>query len=526
VTPAPTPLRVLNLEDSVNDAELLQIQLRRAGFDATTTRVDTAEGFMAALESGGWDLVIADHSMPSFDAPAALKILKDKRLDLPFIVMSGAISAELAINLMQSGAHDFVSKNEPARLAPVIRRELREATNRRARHKAEEDRAATLVELEVANRAKDEFLAMLGHELRNPLAPIVTALQLMKLRGDGVLRREREVIERQVQHLLRLVDDLFDVAKIARGKIELKRRPLELAAAVAQAIEMASPLLEQREHRFTVDVPSRGLMVDADQARLAQVLSNLLTNAARYTLPKGDISLSARVEGGEVVVRVKDSGIGIDADMLPKIFEVFVQGSRAIDRSEGGLGIGLALVRNLVALHGGSVSAYSGGRDAGSEFVVRLPSAPAAVAEPLHDAIATPLAHADRNGSCVLLVDDNHDALELLSEAVRIQGYDVRTASDGPTALAALDHFTPNVVVLDIGLPVMDGYEVARLIRARPEHRATTLIALTGYGQSEDRARARDAGFDVHLVKPIQLAQLVAAIDRARSARSGSAATS
>lgn len=509
-----TPLRLLHVEDSSDDAELLNIQLRRAGFDVTSKRVETAEEFEAALAGQTWDIVIADHSLPTFDSPHALQVLKNQALDLPFVVMSGAMTAATAVELMQAGAHDFISKDEPARLEPVIRRELREAANRRARRQAEVERENMMTQLEAANRAKDEFLAMLGHELRNPLAPIVTALQLMKLRSDGAPSRERDIIERQVQHLLRLVDDLLDVAKIARGKVELKRRTIELAVVVARGVEIASPLLEQRAHNFSVKVPPRGILVEADEARLAQVVSNLLTNAARYTPPGGDISLTAVVEGSDLVLRVKDSGMGIDADTLPKIFDVFVQGTRAIDRREGGLGIGLALVRNLVALHGGTVSAHSEGRDRGSEFIVRLPVAPATDAEP---AFLQPPPRAPvqaRNGcNQVLIVDDNQDAVEMLAEAVRMEGYEVRVAHDGPTALALLERFTPTVVILDIGLPVMDGYEVARQIRARPEHQTTKIVALTGYGQTSDRERSEQAGFDLHLVKPVELSQLLIAMD-------------
>jgi signal transduction histidine kinase len=510
-----TPLRVLHVEDSANDAELLQIQLRRAGFDVTGDRVETADAFAAALEAGSWDLIIADHTLPSFGAPEALKMLNQKGIDLPFVVISGTIATAKAVELMQVGAHDFVSKEETSRLEPVIRRELREAANRRARREAELAREQMVAELEAANRAKDEFLAMLGHELRNPLAPIVTALQLMKLRSDGKPSRERDVIERQVQHLVRLVDDLLDVSKIARGKVELKRRPVELAAVVAKAVEIASPLLEDRQHNFSVEVPTRGLLIDADESRLAQVISNLLTNAARYTPPGGNISLKAGVEGSEVYFRVKDSGVGIDPAMQSKIFDLFVQGARAIDRREGGLGIGLALVRNLVTLHGGTVTVHSKGRDTGSEFVVRLPAAMVETAEAPAELnpSASVVPQPGKRGIRVLLVDDNYDAVEIMAEAMRMHGYEVEIAHDGPAALLLVERLKPAIVVLDIGLPVMDGYEVARQIRGRPEQRTTRLLALTGYGQPSDRTRAREAGFDQHLVKPVDIAQLLSAME-------------
>ncbi|HEY2031815.1 MAG TPA: ATP-binding protein [Myxococcales bacterium] len=358
-----------------------------------------------------------------------------------------------------------------------------------------------------SDRRKDEFLAMLGHELRNPLAPIVTALKLMELRGDSTGRREREVIERQVGHLSRLVDDLLDVARIAQGKIELSKRPVELAEVAAKAVEMASPLFEMKAHRLELNLP-RGLFVDGDAVRLSQVIGNLLTNAARYTPDGGHVRLSAARDGDEVVVRVRDDGIGIAADFLPRIFDLFAQGPRSIDRSEGGLGLGLALVQNLVALHGGTVSAKSEGLGRGSEFEVRLRGLreTARVASPREDSVA-----AARRGRKVLVVDDNVDAAEMLAEALQMVGHDVAVAHDGPQALAVQERFHAEIGVLDLGLPVMDGYELAARLRKMTAAPAQ-LIALTGYGQDEDRRRTAMAGFDAHLVKPIDLDRLTALI--------------
>jgi signal transduction histidine kinase len=358
-------------------------------------------------------------------------------------------------------------------------------------------------EAELANRAKDEFLAMLGHELRNPLAPMRTALQLMRLRGGDALERERTVIERQTQHLVRLVDDLLDVSRIARGKIDLRREHIDVADAVAKAIEMASPLLEERQHDLTIDVP-RGLELDADPARLAQVIANLLTNAAKYTESGGRVSISATGEPGWVVISVRDSGIGISADMLPRVFEMFAQERQALDRTQGGLGLGLTIVRNLVQLHGGTVDARSQGRGKGSEFVVKLPAVNvAAVATSAAPAPGT-ISRAVASGARILIVDDNVDAAEMFSDFVQSLGYDVRTVHDGPAALRMVEEFAPTVALLDIGLPVMDGYELAaRLPAAAPTH--VKLIAVTGYGQEADRDRARAAGFHAHLVKPVDL---------------------
>jgi signal transduction histidine kinase/DNA-binding response OmpR family regulator len=364
---------------------------------------------------------------------------------------------------------------------------------------------------EDANRAKDEFLAMLGHELRNPLAPILTALQLLRLRGVDAGERERTIIERQVRHLVGLVDDLLDISRITRGKVRLKRVPMQLSDAVAKGIELASPLLEQHQHTLEVSVPARGLPVLADPDRLAQVISNLLTNSAKYTTAGGQIRVSAAIEGAEVVLRVADSGIGIDPAMLPRIFDLFTQDRQAIDRAQGGLGLGLSIVRSLVTLHGGTVAATSEGRGHGSEFVVRLPRAAADVgSEPLPVKDGAP--PVGPSGVRVLIVDDNVDAALLLGEALTQCGHEIRIAGDGLQALHIASSFRPHVALLDIGLPVMDGFEVARQIRESPELAAIRLVAVTGYGQVHDRERTLGAGFDVHLVKPVDLQQVSALI--------------
>ena len=359
---------------------------------------------------------------------------------------------------------------------------------------------------EAASRAKDQFLAMLGHELRNPLAPITTALELMTLRPPPHTR-ERDVIERQVSHLARLVDDLLDVSRITRGKIELARHRVSLASVVTRAVELASPLLEQRSHALSVSVPE-DLAVDGDSTRLAQVFANLLTNAARYTPSRGYIDVTARRDDGELVLRVRDNGIGIAPDALTSIFEIFVQGPQTIARTEGGLGLGLAIVRSLVQMHGGTVTAHSEGLGKGAMFEVRLPAAKPSSAE---IAAATPPATVQRPRLRVLVVDDNRDAAELLAELVAERGHVVRTAHDGPDALRVAAELRPQIALLDIGLPVMDGYELAG--RLRELLGPVRLIAVTGYGQASDRERARAAGFDVHLAKPVAVEKLYKALD-------------
>jgi CheY-like chemotaxis protein len=357
---------------------------------------------------------------------------------------------------------------------------------------------------EVANRAKDEFLAMLGHELRNPLSPILVALELMRIKGMPGVEKEHAVIERQARHLVRLVDDLLDVARITQGKIVLKREPLELGGLVARALETASSLLEERSHRLHVDVPATGLAIDADAVRFTQVLSNLLTNAAKYTNRAGLITVSACADGHEAVLRVSDNGIGISAEMLPRLFDKFTQEHQALDRSRGGLGLGLAIVRSLVALHHGTVRAISAGQGQGSTFEMRMPLS----AIPAADAAPAVAPRAASGGKRIMLVDDNVDVLESLRALLELDGHDVYALPDPASALKLADTIRPDVAILDIGLPGMDGYELAAELRRHSGLAGTRMIALTGYGQPSDRQRTTAAGFSGHLVKPVNAGQL------------------
>jgi signal transduction histidine kinase/ActR/RegA family two-component response regulator len=379
----------------------------------------------------------------------------------------------------------------------------------RARRRAESLRE----EAEAGNRAKDEFLALLGHELRNPLSPILTALELMKLQAPEALRDEREMIERQVEHVVRLVDDLLDVSRITRGMVSLERKRVDLAKVVARAIELASPLIEQHAHRLSIDLHP-GLIVDGDALRLSQVFANLLTNAAKYTPRAGTITIAGRAEGNRVRLSVRDTGVGISASMLPRVFDLFIQERQALDRSEGGLGLGLAIVRSLVELHGGAVEAHSEGLGLGSEFRVFLPLS-GVVEEPAPKNRQSAEGERPR-GVRVLIVDDNQDAADMLGKALSLWGQIVRVAHDGPSALKIVETFKPNLALLDIGLPAMDGYELARRLRAMPALAATRLVAVTGYGEARDRLAAEQAGFDEHVVKPVTLAALRQVLSRVR----------
>ena len=367
------------------------------------------------------------------------------------------------------------------------------------------ERARAEGALKEADRHKDEFLAVLAHELRNPLAPIRNAVEIMRRSAlsDPQLAWSRDVIERQVKHLTRLVDDLLDVSRITRGNINLSREAVSVTTIVARAIETIAPLIAEQRHELTVEVGEEALEVEGDLTRLTQVLGNLLNNAAKYTDPGGNISVSALRVSTDVEIRVRDNGIGIPPELLPRLFQLFTQVDGAAHRAQGGLGIGLALVRQLIQMHGGSVTAYSQGPGHGSEFLIRLPLRVRAYRDSATASANMPPAVSERRGHRILLADDNRDALDSLATLLQCDGHEVHTAADGAEALEVAAACHPDVVLLDIGMPKLDGYEVARRIRAEPWGKSAVLIALTGWGQDEDRRRSREVGFDSHLVKPL-----------------------
>jgi signal transduction histidine kinase len=363
--------------------------------------------------------------------------------------------------------------------------------------------------LREADRHKDEFLATLAHELRNPLAPIRNAVELLRRAGGdaAVTEQARGIMGRQLDQMVRLIDDLFDVTRISQGKVQLRKGRVELAAAVRNALESVQPLLQAKGHELAVTLPPEAVYLDADSTRLAQVLSNLLNNAAKYTEEGGRIWLTAERQGNQVVVAVRDTGIGIAAEHVPRLFQMFSQVVPALERSQGGLGIGLSLVRGLVELHGGTVEARSGGIGKGSEFLVRLP----VVDVPASHGSQGPAADTKGAGGRprrILAVDDNRDAADSLALMLQMMGHETHTAYDGLEAVQAAATFRPELVLLDIGLPNMNGYDVARQIRQQPWGNGLALIALTGWGQEEDKRRAFEAGFDHHLTKPVEAAAL------------------
>lgn len=386
---------------------------------------------------------------------------------------------------------------------------LRDITERQQKEQA----------LREADRQKDEFLAMLAHELRNPLAPISTAAELLRVAqlGEEQVKHSSEVIARQAQHMVQLIDDLLDVSRVTRGLIHIEKSRLELLPLLSDAIEQVRGLVEQRGHRLHLDLPPRPLHVQGNHTRLVQVFTNLLANA-RYTPDGGDISLTVAAVGAQADISISDNGVGIPADLLPHVFDLFVQGARRPDRTEGGLGLGLALVKKLVELHGGSVRGESEGTGRGSTFTVRLPLAQGMPAPTRTERRADGTA-AESNMPCVMIVDDNLDAAQMLAMLLESHGYTVLTATSASAALDLAVLVRPGALLLDIGLPDMDGYELAREIRRRPQLSEAVLIAVTGYGRPEDIARAKDAGFDHHLLKPVSIPALLSLLESVHGKR-------
>ena len=466
-------------------------------------RVDLGAPQLRALNAPGFDLPAhwrAAGATPPLASAAVVPLLNgDRVLGAALVASRSGASAPIDWRVLHELGARAAAALENAQLYESLQTEIVE-------------RRAAEAGLQESSRRKDEFLAMLSHELRNPLAPISTAVEVMRRLGpqDAKFSAASEITLRQLRHMTRLVDELLDVARISRGKIVLTREKVDLNAVISHCVETAQPIVDGREQRLHVVPFAAPVWTLGDFARIAQIVSNVLHNASKYSPPGSSIELAAQLEESAAVIRVRDQGIGIDAQLLPHVFDLFRQGNRGLDRSQGGLGVGLTLARRLADLHGGSLDAHSDGVDRGSEFVLTLPTVDrGAVAEVVAPPVA-PTLHAECK---ILVVDDNRDAAESIATFFRMQGQTVQTVPDGLRALAAAADFVPDVVVLDIGLPLLDGYEVARRLRQLPSTRSALLLALTGYGQSQDRARAEAAGFDRHFVKPADPLALLAAID-------------
>ncbi len=496
--------RVLILAPTSKDGVHSQAVLQNAGINAVLC---TDVAMLAREISRGAGAVILAEEMISLGAELLVDVLgyQPTWSDLPILLVAqqGADSAMAQDAIETLGNVTLLER--PIRIAALVSA-VRSALRGRAR---QYQTRAHLLTLQNADRRKDEFLATLAHELRNPLAPIRNAAQILQLTGslDPAVRKVSELIERQVTQMVRLVDDLLEISRITRGKVELRRTLVELAAVVEAAVETSRPLIEAGRHEIEITFPAEPLYLDADATRLAQVFANLLNNSAKYTEPQGRISVAVLREDKEAVVIVRDSGIGIAPTLLPRVFDMFAQADPAHKRAQGGLGIGLTLVRSLVEMHGGTVDAVSDGLGKGSQFTVRLPLS-SAVAAKRTSAQAQAEVRQVRAPASVLVVDDNRDAAESLGMLLRIFGAEVAVVHDGRAALRAFDARQPVIVFLDLGMPDMDGYEVARQLRQKHGARPITLIALTGWGQDKDRVSTAAAGFDHHLIKPVDVATL------------------
>jgi PAS domain S-box-containing protein len=639
-------VKMLHLEDDPADARLIREQLRRSGLDTSITLVDNPEDFQAAVARGGFDLVLSDYHVPRISGREALQLMQAAHPQIPFILVTGALGDEKAVDLLRSGATDFVLKDRLARLASAIQRALsersakREHENTQARladaHRlsklaadaarigtwqldvasgrlecseeflnlvgvspaawsgtleglealmhpedlercrrvyAEAARDGHFMEMEFrirnvdneirwmhsrgdwspethampsmflgvmmditerkhmeealrgADRRKDEFLATLAHELRNPLAPIYNGLAILRKSTAQSAESEKihAILERQMNHIIRLVDDLLDISRFTLGKIELRLAPVELRTIVRSAVEMSQPMIDARRHQLDISIPPGSIVLHADSVRLTQVLSNLLNNAARYTEERGRIAIHSSVQDGRAVISVRDNGIGIPGPMLERVFDLFTQVDGAGQSGGVGLGIGLAMARLLVDLHGGEIEARSQGPDKGSEFIISLPVSAAAEVAAASGSAATN--NMELSGRRVLIVDDNCDSADSMGMLLQLAGAEVSIVYDGKAALGAVDDFRPDLVLLDLGMPGMDGYEVAQHIREDSRNRDLTLIALTGFGQEEDRRRSSAAGFNHHLTKPADFAvvrSLVASLAHKRAVAGGS----
>lgn len=506
--------RILVLAPLSNDGRLTVDFLNKAGLSALlcTNISDLCE----RIRSGCGGLLLAEEGLAHGGAKTLACVLQSQPSwsDMPMVMITGNTDVSVRRDVMAAlGPAGNVSVIErPVRPATLVSTFLFALASRRRQYQVRSllaERENMVATLHQADRRKDEFLAMLAHELRNPLASIANAAGLLKSSPDSECHTwAAGVIERQIHQLSHLIDDLLDVSRITTGKIRLRQEILDAALILDRTCECARPLLRQREHELICHYPHGSLWLKADPTRLEQILLNLLTNAAKYTPTGGRITLSAILEDSEIVIKVSDNGIGIPTEQMPEMFHLFAQGERSIDRSEGGLGIGLTIVQKLVELHGGKVEAHSDGANLGSVFTVRLPGRPGHVRT--SEEHATHLSPKDQSFTAkrILIVDDNIDSAQGLARLLSRVGHEIRVAHDGPQALAMTRQESPQAIIMDIGLPGMNGYEVSRLIRQEPGHAETLLIAVTGYGQEEDRIEALNAGFDHHLIKPVNVLEL------------------
>lgn len=523
--------RVVVIDDSVDDrAELRRLLLRGSDRRYSFLEAETGTAGIALVLAAASlpDCVLLDYNLPDLDALDVLTALAgaDGLPVCPVVVLTGGAGPETRRSVLRAGAQDYVGKDwlTPPGLTWVIENAIERLAMARQLLLRDEALRRNEKALSDADRRKDEFIATLAHELRNPLAPVRTGLRVLRLTHDAeTAKRTLDIMERQLGQMTRLIDDLLDISRVTSGKVLLRFKRVAVTAIIDAAAEAALPTLEAGRHSLVIDLPEQALWLDADPDRLVQVLGNLLNNSAKYSLDGGRIKLAARADGDSVVIEVRDSGLGIPKEMLSQVFNMFTQVNTALDRSQGGLGIGLALVKRLVGMHGGTIVAESGGTGAGSTFTIRLPAA-AAPSQNISVA-SSEISSRSLPGRRVLVVDDNTDGADLLAMMLELSGHQTRIAYSGLEALETAADFRPEVIFLDIGLPGLNGYEVARRFRATPALSPMLLVALTGWGSEEDRRRSKEAGFDIHLTKPVEPAAIDDVMARLGSAQESGAAT-
>jgi signal transduction histidine kinase len=497
---------ILNVDDDDAARYVKSRVLRLAGFDV----IEAATGEMAQrlIAERSPALVLLDVRLPDMNGRELAAQIKAQPATAQIVVLQTSathVDMRHRVASLEAGADSYlVEPIAPEELVANVRALLR-------MRQAEAERQKALEALREADRRKDEFLAMLAHELRNPLAPIRNAVEVLQISQDRAVQdRARELIRRQVGHLARLVDDLLDVSRITQRKVVLQRKVVSLHSLVASAVEVARPLIDAQGHELAVSLPAAEVWLDVDPVRISQVIGNLLNNAAKFTPRAGRIALDVAVGPGRIEISVTDNGVGIGREVLASVFELFAQADRSLERSQGGLGIGLSLVKGLVEMHGGKVFAHSDGPGHGSRFTLHIPRGNVAAPGVPAGRPASRAAHRSRR---VMVVEDNLDSAEAMMLMLRAMGHQVTLANDGREALDMARREVPDVILLDIGLPGLDGYQLARRLRGMPETRAARLIAVSGYGQDSDRERSAAAGFDLHLVKPVDPAALADAID-------------
>jgi signal transduction histidine kinase len=562
---AEEPISILLVDDEPKNLAVLESVLNQPNY--RLVRAESADKALMALIAEEFAVLVLDIQMPDMNGFELAQMIKQRKrtASLPIIFLTAYYSEEShVVEGYSTGAVDYLHKpinptilrSKVAVFAELYRKTRECSLANRAlstevdeRRRTQEQLALLAQELEQrvlqrtselmkanadlkqaeaalreADRRKDEFLATLAHELRNPLAPIRNAVQILQLKecGPDDWHSAADVVDRQSRQLTHLVDDLLDISRITRGKLALRMRPVKVRDAMLAAVETSGPLIESCGHHLTLELPAEDLTLNGDLTRLSQILSNLLNNAAKFTDRDGEILLAARRDGANVLISVKDNGVGIAPEMMPYVFQMFAQVDRHQDRSQGGLGIGLQLVKSLVEMHGGSISAASAGAGSGSEFVVCLPLLVDSTADAA-EVNARPTMTAGPRLK-VLVVDDKPDNVESLRLLLTLMGHTVQTAADGAEGIRAAEEFRPDVILLDIGMPDLDGHEVCRRIRAEEWGRSIVIIAQTGWGQEDDRRRTNAAGFDYHLVKPINHAELnsrLAQVSATRENRNG-----